>query len=369
MKKINVLYVITSLGIGGAEKLLLSYLKGLYSEKFNFYVYTLRDKPDDLKSEISAYSEVRSLGIKNKFNPLVVFKLWKAIKVVQPQIIHTHLFQPRIYTTISHFFIRKGILITHKHSIVNPRKHHFFIFLEMICILLNTKVLAISQSVKRSLHRYEFIPERRIFVLPNSIDLNEFSSIRQNKALSLQKTIILGSVGRIEKSKGLNYLLLAIVKILKRYPNTKLEIVGDGSALEDLKALSKKLKISNSVKFFGKLANPIPAYSRMSIFILPSILEGFGIVLLEAMAAGIPVIASNVDGIKEVVVDGESGILVPPKNSDAIADAVFKIIEQPQLASNLVEEGLLRAKLFDVNSHLKNLENFYYSLLGAESYQ
>jgi glycosyltransferase involved in cell wall biosynthesis len=158
-------------------------------------------------------------------------------------------------------------------------------------------------------------------------------------------------------------------KILARYPNTRLEIIGDGSALEDLKALSKKLNISNSVKFFGKLANPIPIYNRMGIFILPSVLEGFGIVLLEAMAAGIPVIASNVDGIKEVVVDGESGILVPPKNPDAIADAVFRIIEQPQLANKFVEQGLLRAKLFDVRSHLKKLENFYYSLLGAESYQ
>ena len=106
----------------------------------------------------------------------------------------------------------------------------------------------------------------------------------------------------------------------------------------------------------------------MDIFILPSILEGFGIVLLEAMAMGIPVVATNVHGIKEVVINGESGILVPPKSADAIADAIFNIIERPELSKKLIEQGLLRAKLFDVQLHLKKLENLYYSLLGAESY-
>jgi glycosyltransferase involved in cell wall biosynthesis len=242
-------------------------------------------------------------------------------------------------------------------------------FLEMLCILLNKKVIAISQSVKRTLQKYEFIPERKIFVLTNGININEFRSVHRDRQLSLEKTIILGTVGRIEKSKGIKYLLFAMKRILAKYPNTRLEIVGDGSNLEDLKVLSKKLNISNSVKFFGKLANPIPSYTRMSIFIMPSVLEGFGIVLLEAMAAGVPVIATNVDGIKEVVVDSESGILIPPKNPDAIAQAVFKIIEQPELTMKLIEEGINRAKLFDVQLHLQKLQNFYYSLLGAESYR
>lgn len=353
--------------MGGAEKLLLSYLKGLDPDRFIFYVCTLRDKPDDMISEVSQYAKVKNIGINNKFNPFVVYFIWKIINKIQPDIIHTHLFQPRIYTSIANLFIRNGILITHKHSVVNPRKHHIFLIFEMICILLNKKVIAISQSVKNSLRKYELIPEKRIFVLPNSIDYSEFNSIQRINELSNQNSIILGTVGRVERSKGINYLLLAMKKILFKYPDTKLEIIGEGSALKDLQILSNKLNISNSVKFFGKLANPIPNYKRMSIFILPSLLEGFGIVLLEAMAAGVPVIATNVNGIKEVVVDGESGILVSPKDPDAIANAVFKIIEQPQLSNKLIEKGLLRAKLFNIQVHLKKLENFYYSLLEVES--
>lgn len=368
MKKIKVLYIITSLGLGGAEKLLLSYLKRLNPVRYNFYVCTLRDKPDDLKPEISHYAQVYNLNMKNKFNPLTIFSLLKVIKTIRPDIIHTHLFQPRIYASIAHLFNRKSVLITQKHSVVNPKKHHFFLILEMICILLNKKIVAISESVKDSLRRYELIPASKILVLPNGIDYMEFNSNMNKNKIQLKKGLILGTVGRVEKSKGIEYLLKAMPKILAKFPDTRLEILGEGSEMENLKYLSNKLKISNSVIFFGKLVNPIPNYSRMDIFILPSILEGFGIVLLEAMAMGIPVVATNVHGIKEVVINGESGILVPPKSADAIADAIFNIIERPELSKKLIEQGLLRAKLFDVQLHLKKLENLYYSLLGAESY-
>ncbi len=107
----------------------------------------------------------------------------------------------------------------------------------------------------------------------------------------------------------------------------------------------------------------------MDIFVLPSTLEGFGIVLLEAMAAGVPVVASDVDGIKEVILNGENGILVPPKNPEAIANAIFQLIENPQLVKGLVSNGLRRAQLFDVSEHVMRLDSLYTNLLGAESYK
>jgi glycosyltransferase involved in cell wall biosynthesis len=107
----------------------------------------------------------------------------------------------------------------------------------------------------------------------------------------------------------------------------------------------------------------------MNVFVLPSLYEGFGIVLLEAMAAGVPIVATNVDGIKEVVIDGVSGILVPPKNPEAIASAVTKIIESPHLAGDLVDEGIKRSKLFDIQEHVMKIDKFYTNLLGVESYK
>jgi glycosyltransferase involved in cell wall biosynthesis len=239
----------------------------------------------------------------------------------------------------------------------------------MLSILVNRKVIAISQSVKNSLIKYEFIPERKIYVLPNCIDYQDFREIAGPRKNSEEKQIIIGTVGRLERQKGTKYLLMAMKIILSKYPYTRLEIVGDGSLLEELKNFSCKLAISNSVIFFGKFVNVKPFYSRMDVFVLPSIYEGFGIVLLEAMASGVPVVATNVDGIKEVILDSECGILVPPKNPEAIAEAVIKIIENPQLSKSLIDEGFKRAKLFDIQEHVMKLDNLYTNLLGIESYR
>jgi glycosyltransferase involved in cell wall biosynthesis len=131
--------------------------------------------------------------------------------------------------------------------------------------------------------------------------------------------------------------------------------------------LSKKLNISNSVNFFGKFVDVIPFYNKMDIFVLPSILEGFGIVLLEAMAAGVAVVATNVNGIREVVKNMHSGLLVPPKNPVALADAIIKLIENPEFRKKLVNEGFNRAMLFDVKEHIVQLDNLYTNLLRVES--
>lgn len=366
-KKIKILYVITSLGIGGAERLLVSYLKLLDHKKYEFNVVALWEKPDDLKKEIEEYCKVTVLKIKSRFSPSVVFHLAKLIRQTKPDIIHSHLFQARFYTGFAHLISNYGILITHKHNNVNPKKHNVFILLEMISIFLSKQVIAISNSVKSSLCKFELISSKKIFVLHNAIDYEKFFKIAASNKILIGKPIVIGTICRLEPQKGINYLLLAMKIILTKFPTVQLEIVGDGSLLQELKELTGKLGISNSVKFFGKFADVIPFYSRMNIFILPSLYEGFGIVLLEAMSAGIPVIATNVDGIREVVINGVSGILIRREDPEAIADAVFKIIENPQMADTLVEAGLERSKSFDIKEHVMKLDNFYSNLLGAES--
>jgi glycosyltransferase involved in cell wall biosynthesis len=368
MKKIKILYVITSLGLGGAEKLLLDYVKRLNPKKYSFYICCFRDKPDDLIGEISKYAEVTNFRISNKFNPIVIRHLIKFINQIEPDIIHTHLFQPRFYTTVAHLFSKKSVLIAHKHNNVNINKHNVFIFLEMLSIIFNQKVIAISQSVKQSLIKYEFVPEKKIAVIYNGIECQNFSENLNKTKILNEKKIIIGTICRLERQKGLKYLLLAMKIILTKFPEAKLEIIGDGTLLNELQALSKKLGISNSVIFFGKFTDVKPFYNRMDVFVLPSLYEGFGIVLVEAMASGVPVIASNVEGIKEVIQDERNGILVLPRNPEAIAVAVTRLIQNHQLYTQLVEAGLKRARVFDIHEHLMKLDNLYSSLLGAESY-
>lgn len=367
MNKKRLLYIITSLGYGGAERLLLSYIRDLDKNKYEFYVCSLREKPDELQEEVSKYATMINLKIRNRFNPFVIIRLIQLYKKIKPNIIHTHLFQPRFYGTIAFLFYRRAIIITQKHNSVTFKKHNLFLPLEMISMLLNDKVIAISESVKRSLMKYEFIPQNKIRVIPNGFDYEKFYKVGSAKIISKDQEIIIGTVCRLEEQKGIVYLLKAMKIVLMKYPNAQLEIVGDGSLLEKLKRLSYRLGISNSVIFFGKFADVIPFYKRMNIFVLPSIYEGFGIVLLEAMAAGIPIVSTNVDGITEVVVNGESGILVPPKNYEAIANAIINLIENPNLVSKLIDKGFERAKLFDIKKHISQMDEFYEELLGVKS--
>jgi glycosyltransferase involved in cell wall biosynthesis len=364
MKNIKILYVITSLGFGGAERLLLSYVSMLDPKKYKFFVCSLREKPNDLQNQILQYAEITNLKVKNRFNPIVIYSLYKLFRLIEPDIIHTHLFQPRFYATAAHLFYRGSILITHKHNNVTPGKHNVFLIVEMLSILFNKKVIAISEAVKKTLKRYEFVPAKKIFVLHNGIEYQKFYKVADSKSKN-EGEIIIGTVCRLEHQKGIVYLLSALKIVLVQYPKVHLEIVGEGSLRQKLEDFSNKLGISNSVTFFGKFTDVIPFYRRMNIFVLPSIYEGFGIVLLEAMAAGIPVIATRVHGIKEVMVDGESGILVPPKNPDAIAEAIIKLIENPQLRNRLIENGFKRSKFFDIGEHINKLDDFYTKLIGV----
>ncbi len=103
----------------------------------------------------------------------------RIINEIDPDIIHTHLFQPRVYATIAHIFNKRSVIITQKHSIVNPKKHNVFILFEMMCIWMNRKVIVFSESVKKSLMKYEFITSNKIFVLPNCIDYDSFSRVKK----------------------------------------------------------------------------------------------------------------------------------------------------------------------------------------------
>lgn len=369
MDRKRILYIITSLGLGGAENLLLSYVKRLDKNKYSISVCCLRDKPDDILQEVSTYAEVVKLGITNKFNPIIIIHLIRLIRIIKPHIIHTHLFQPRILTSFASFFFRKAKLITHKHNNVNLSKHNIFIILEIFSLLFYKRIITISQSVKKSLMKYEFVPERKITVIYNGIDFDKFNKSRTNERFQEENKLTIGVVCRLEQQKGIKYLLLAMRMILIKFPYVKLEIIGEGSLEEKLKGLSKKLGISNSVNFLGKFKDVIPLYKRMDIFVLPSIFEGFGIVLLEAMASGIPVVATNIEGIKEVIVNEVSGLLVSPKNPSALADGIIRIIEDQKLREKLIDEGLKRAKLFDIHSHINSLDNLYYNLIEEESYR
>ncbi|MBI2042630.1 MAG: glycosyltransferase family 4 protein [Candidatus Nealsonbacteria bacterium] len=192
--------------------------------------------------------------------------------------------------------------------------------------------IAASSAVKKN---FEDIGVKKVAVIPNGVDLSRFENIKRQPR---EKFIVI-TVARLEKVKGVEYLIRALVDT--RCQPSELMVIGDGSRRKDLENLVKQLKSEDSVEFLGEIPNEkIPFYLAMAdCFVLPSIQEGFGIVVLEAQAAGLPVVASGVGGILDLIEDQKTGLLVEPGNVGQISEALFKIQSNPDFAKMLVENA------------------------------
>ncbi|MFH1423476.1 MAG: glycosyltransferase [Candidatus Nealsonbacteria bacterium] len=176
---------------------------------------------------------------------------------------------------------------------------------------------------------------KNIEVIPNGIDLKRFEKLGRKPHAGF----VVMTVARLEKVKGIEYLIKAIVNL--QISNFQLSIIGNGSERKNLESLVEKLSLRDKVKFLGEIPNEkVPEYlAAADCFVLPSLKEGFGIVILEAQAAGIPVIGTKVGGILDLIEDGQTGLLVAPENASQIREAIIKIKSEPELSETLVKNA------------------------------
>lgn len=192
-------------------------------------------------------------------------------------------------------------------------------------------------------------------VVPMGVDTNLFSKSKKVDVIRKKYEIdgeVLLFVGRLIRVKGVYYLIKALPEVLKQYPKTKLLIVGSGPEKRRLMQLSTELEIKNRIVFIAEVLQEdlIPLYSMADILILPSIMditgetEGLGVVLLEAMACRVPVIGSDVGGIRDIIIDGETGLLSEQKNSDSLAEKIISLLSDEQLRKKVIDNGLKLVK-------------------------
>lgn len=180
-----------------------------------------------------------------------------------------------------------------------------------------------------------------------------------------QGTVTIGTLGRLVPVKGLSTLLSAIPAVLNKFPDTRVEIAGDGPERERLELLSEFLGIERNVRFIGWQGDISRVFHKWDIYAQPSAAEGFGISALEAMAAGLPVVASSVGGLKEAVIDRATGLLVPPLNTKSLAASLVELIEDATLRTKLGNAARERAgDEFSIEREVKAIEAAYSRLLA-----
>jgi glycosyltransferase involved in cell wall biosynthesis len=226
-------------------------------------------------------------------------------------------------------------------------------------------IVCISKSVETYMQKWmDREHAKRIQVVYYSINLKKFDSVEPAKDLELKNQFIIGTVARLVPQKSLETLLKAFALFKKQYSQSKLIVVGSGFLESQLKRLAEQLKIQDDVVWTGKRADIPSVMKAFNIFALTSIYEGFGLVLLEAMAAKVPIIASNVSAIPEVLNDGECGLLFEAKNENMLFEGFLKMLEV-SVRDNFRQKAYDRVKKFFSNERMiDQTEIIYYEVLG-----
>lgn len=235
---------------------------------------------------------------------------------------------------------------------------------------LSLKQASLVHTISRELASIaERYGAKNVMVVPNGVDMAEFIPMGKEKArkkldIPPDESIVV-CVARLAPVKGVDYLIRAIPLLSQLNNRISLLVIGDGHQRTNLEKLASELGLRDKVKFLGTLPHEqIPLYlNAADIFVQPSLHEGLGIALIEAMACGIPVVGTRVDGILDIIEDGENGFLVPPKDSEALAEAVKRLFADEDIRSRFITKGLETVKdKFQWDDVLPKIEEVYHSL-------
>jgi glycosyltransferase involved in cell wall biosynthesis len=357
----HILHVIQNLRVGGTERLLQGLLPALRREGVSSSVLCL-SSGGEIADEVRGEGfEVAVEGITSYWNPLQVARLRKIVSGRAPSLVHSH----GSFANIATGFACRGSgfppLFTHHHTMWVEDLPRRQCWAEARASARARKVLCVSEAVRTSVVDAGIAPASRTAIVYNGIDTSRFvPSARPGLGNIL-------CVGSLAPHKGHVVLLDALPAVLEAIQGASLTLAGDGSEREALLARAVTLGVAERVRFAGLVGDVRPLLEEADLLVLPSVRrEGLGIAVLEAMAAGVPVVASRCGGIPEVVEDGRTGRLVEPGDSGELARVIAEVLLDPATGAELAAAA--RASVedrFDVGSTAKRLKRLYQEYIGV----
>lgn len=369
MKKIKVLLLMYCIRPAGAEKVVLSIASNLNRNKYEVVVCTFKNG--------ELYNEFAKLNIPfyilNKKNRVDIKFIWKLIRLIRKEkivIIHSHNFSANFWGRLVGYLARVPILITTEHTVATT-KSALQKYIDYYLSKITDKIIAVSKNVKDSHVEEEGIKSETIVTIYNGIEphSNQESEISLYRSKLLNElgidctNMIIVTVGRLEPPKGYQYLLNAIPIVKKVYPQARFVFVGAGSLKNKLEETAIKLNIRDKVIFTGFRADATNILSAFDLCVIPSIREGFSITLLEAMSVGTPIVATDVGGNSEAIVNKESGLIVPPKDPKLLASSIIEILKNKTMSEKIGKKAKERYLAnFTVTKMIDNTEKLYENL-------
>lgn len=360
----KVLHIIDSLGLGGAQTV----IKGIFESQRknrNIFLFVLRKR--EINIEIN-HPNIKIFNSKAKYSLKPIKELREIIEKNKINVLHCHLFRSQfIGWRLKIKYFPKIKLIFHEHGEIF-QNHLIYDYFMRKSKEEADLVIAVSKATKNELIERAKINSDKIKVLYNFVDLERFNpkkvkiNVKKEKEkLGIKKDdFIIGFVGRLSKVKNCKYLIRALPILDFPY---KVLIAGDGTERYKLERLAKKLGVYNKIIFLGYRSDVVFIYTLIDILVIPSLSESFGISLIEAQAMEVPVIASNVPALNEIIKDKQNGLLFEVKNSQDLAQKIELISKNEELGKELIKKGLETVKKYDLNNYNKKLNRLYGELI------
>ncbi|MFZ8854383.1 MAG: glycosyltransferase [Armatimonadota bacterium] len=368
MNNLQILFLLTSLAYGGAETQVVRLAIRLKLRGWEVAVASLMPPKAYVEDLEAAGIPVFSLNIRRKLpDPRPVLRLARIIRKWQPDVVHSHMVHANLLARIVRFLAPIPVLICSARSIDEGGR-----FREVLYRLTDPLCDLTTQVSQAGLERYVrmgAVPRHKIRYIPNGVDTERFKPnledrLKFRKELGVEGFVWL-AVGRFDPPKDYPSMLQAFARVVHKHSNTILLIAGDGPLRKTMENLARELGIEKRTKFLGIRRDIPQLMNAADAYVMSSSWEGMPNVLLEASATGLPIVATDVGGNREIVLDGVTGFLVPPRNPEALARTMLRIMDLSD--EERKEMGKRARKHIEVKFNLDRVvdlwEILYYELL------
>jgi glycosyltransferase involved in cell wall biosynthesis len=355
--------LINTFDIGGAERVYAQLARGLAHRGFRVVAACLQRRSGRLAQELACSGiEVLDLRARSRVDALVIARLARALTRERVSVLYTFLIHSHVIGRIAARAARTPVVLSSQQTMGWEGKWNER--LNRLTARWCSRVIGVSRNVSEYLVEDVGIPRGKVTTIYNCVDVSRFAETLSPPHSDAGPVI--GMVARLDPAKDYDSLLRAFTVIAGRYPTARLLLAGDGPERARLGALVDELGLSGAVEFLGHVSDVRTVHNRIHVYVQSSHTEGMPVAVLEALASGLPVVASRVGGNEEAIIDGIGGLLVPPADPSAMAAAIQRLIENPDEARAIGDAGRRHVReTFSVDAVVEATTRLIQQALGA----
>jgi glycosyltransferase involved in cell wall biosynthesis len=367
MKKI--LLMIDDASVGGGQVHVLAIAGGIDKRTYEVHV-ACEEKGflvDKLKQQGIPH---HTLEMSNRPDPRSFLHCHRLLRRLKPDIIHTHGGTAGVVARVVSIGSFKGKRIHTYHGLhyLHERgklRNRVFCLADRILRRATDRLVCVAESDRVLGKRFGVVDPSKTVLIRPAIDVHQFKVRDVQDARRRDERFVVGTIGRMHVQKGHRYLLDAAVLVRRDAPEVVFSIVGEGELRVELEKIIRDLELQSVVVLHGARTDTSEVLASFDCFVLPSLWEGLPIVMLEAMASGVPVVATDVDGVREAVENGKEALLVPPGDPEALARAIREVRDSPEWADRLARQARNKVEsAFDLGRMLREIEQLYDEVLA-----